>query len=1393
MEWFIMGRDMHVLCNPSTDAPKSLQIYDDKQTNVISNNTVVSTYDFTISKQHKDATKVQLGGYIVFVDKYRKTKMYTLMSYDGDDITQTWHAEDIGLDLLNESSEKWTEKEPHPIAWYLENRVIGDSGWTIGINEIPQLSRALSFDGESDTQLTRLGDIANQFDGAEIDFSIEMRGSQVTQQHVNIYKKIGSNVIQDRYVDSVNLISLHSTGTIESLTTALKPFGSEMEVPEGSPEGTEASRVTLYNVKYDDGRYYSPWGHVYLYDRQARQQWSRFNQYNSATAGEFDGYIVGSYSYDTLDENELLKHALTQLKKQNTPQETFEAQLSDINADIGDYVQIAHSEYNPPLYLKARVEQVENSYTQDGADTGVLGDYTHLQSQIDPRVKDLLNDLENKMKFNYTWIRYASDDKGSDMTSFPTADTKYIVIIPNKQSGVPSDDPKDYEGKWQLIAGIDGKDGVAGEKGADGRTSYTHFAYANDVSGTTDFSVDDPTGRAYMGVLSDFIKEDSNNPDDYVWSLVKGEDGKDGIQGLQGKDGKDGIAGEKGADGKTSYTHIAYANDANGGGFSQTPDNHAYIGMYVDFEQKDSTDPTKYAWSLIKGSDGLDGAQGIPGEKGADGKTPYTHIAYADTATGGGLSQLPDGKKYIGMYVDFTENDSSNPNKYAWSLIKGADGKDGTPGEDGVAGKDGVGIKSTQIMYAQSTSGTTAPTTGWTAQVPTLIKGQYLWTQTTWLYTDSTGEAGYTVSYNAKDGNSGANGVAGKDGVGIKSTTITYQASTSGTTVPTGAWVSNPPSVPGGNYLWTRTVWSYTDSTSETGYSIAKAGEKGDKGDTGVGIAGKPGADGKTPYFHSAWANSSDGKTGFSTTDSANKSYLGTYTDFTKADSTDPTKYAWSLIKGVDGKDGVAGKAGADGKTPYFHTAWADSKDGKINFSLTDSTNRGYLGNYTDFTQADSTDPAKYRWTELVGNLVIGGRNYILKSGTSTANMNTQTHTNLAEPLGYFSEKTIVISCRVDFDNHVLEGKNRYGIETKVQGADGKTYYPNVWKTAIAGESFHGTIHALYNMPKLSQENESRDLWLYNQSATPNSTVTKPKIELGNKATDYSPAPEDAQEQIDIINNGLADTNSKIAAVPHVSAQAGAPTNPKNGDQWWVLDAEGRATGFKVWNGSAWADSKIQQSMLNVVSLNAVTVTGSTINGSKFTNNFDFTDLSKVHFQGVTEIANGNYKTDFKIPETGQTGHVWIQPDGLHTYLTGANGNTNTAQSISLAFSSLSLKDGNISGSLDAADMERTVREVWDTTDPVNGVQHMGLSKQFRRVWLDGSIFLTGASGNPILKLKNPKLYPKRDVYLTLGGLGDMNVEAQIHINPYGNLWAMSVSNPNKRYICEGAYYMLDF
>ncbi|WP_249180172.1 collagen-like protein, partial [Bacteroides pyogenes] len=102
----------------------------------------------------------------------------------------------------------------------------------------------------------------------------------------------------------------------------------------------------------------------------------------------------------------------------------------------------------------------------------------------------------------------------------------------------------------------------------------------------------------------------------------KGAQGERGLQGLQGPKGDQGVPGAKGADGKTAYTHIAYADTASGGGFSQSPAGKAYIGIYVDHTQADSSEPSKYRWSLIKGADGKNGT---PGAKGADGRTPYFH------------------------------------------------------------------------------------------------------------------------------------------------------------------------------------------------------------------------------------------------------------------------------------------------------------------------------------------------------------------------------------------------------------------------------------------------------------------------------------------------------------------------------------------------------------------------------------------------------------------------------------------------------------------------------------------------------------------------------------------------------------------------------------------------
>lgn len=126
------------------------------------------------------------------------------------------------------------------------------------------------------------------------------------------------------------------------------------------------------------------------------------------------------------------------------------------------------------------------------------------------------------------------------------------------------------------------------------------------------------------------------------------------------------------------------------------------------------------------------------------------------------------------------------------------------------------------------------------------------------------------------------------------------------------------------------------------------------------------GSNGLSQRTHLAYANSADGKTDFSVSDS-NREYIGMYTDFTEQDSTNPDDYAWTLVKGANGAQGIPGKAGADGKTPYFHVAYANSADGKTGFDIVVSAGKQYIGQYTDYTPDDSTDPAKYSWTKIKG------------------------------------------------------------------------------------------------------------------------------------------------------------------------------------------------------------------------------------------------------------------------------------------------------------------------------------------------------------------------------------------------------------------------------------------
>ncbi|MDY7596244.1 phage tail spike protein [Streptococcus suis] len=585
------------------------------------------------------------------------------------------------------------------------------------------------------------------------------------------------------------------------------------------------------------------------------------------------------------------------------------------------------------------------------------------------------------------------------------------------------------------------------------------------------------------------------------------------------------------------------------------------------------------------------------------------------------------------VQIDFTDVATKDDLKKI-ELTPGPKGEKGDPGQrgsDGLPGRDGVGIRSTTVAYASSTNGATAPTTGWTAVVPTVAPGNYLWTKTVWTYTDGNTETGYTVSRIGRDGNTGRDGIAGKDGVGIHSTTITYGKSTSGTIQPT-SWTSQVPSVPNGQFLWTKTVWAYTDNTSETGYSVAKMGETGPKGEQGIqglsyhlfttnyqynqtsisqystpgytgtwvvnedtglvkigdtvsmsvyhtkklglvyilatvkaiasdrslttvskglidkgeqGIPGEKGADGRTQYTHIAYADNATGG-GFSQTDQT-KAYIGMYQDFTAINSTNPTSYRWSKWKGSDGAQGIPGPKGADGRTPYIHWAYSDSADGT---GLTTSDNgQRYIGHYSDYTQADSTDKTKYRWADRWAKIEVGGINLLTGTDEETVYISKDPAAMefLRTPydLAKVFDKHGLVTYTLSFD---LKVDKDGAVHVYMQNGSGSKY-SGLWKSLTVTtewQRFHVTFTPTEGNMELS-ESFLAFYGVYGTGVVPH--ARKFKLEKGTVPTDWSLAIEDwqlelnskadqafTQEQLNLLNERAQILDAELKAKASMDA-----------------------------------------------------------------------------------------------------------------------------------------------------------------------------------------------------------------------------------------------------------------
>lgn len=598
-----------------------------------------NTCTFTVNAKHPDAQHITVGNKVAFT---YKGKSYYLNIVNTDQTEQTITATvwSLSFELINEDAGEYKAEKAMSFEEYL---AVFDAERTLklGLNEVSDKRIANEWTGTTSV-LKRLFSLANVF-SAEIEFETVLnRDYSLKEIVLNVYRKhsdtdsgVGEhrNDIVLRYGKGIT--GIRKTTDAEKLYTCIQPTGKDGLTING-----------LDKKEYDEN------GNIeYFTDGAIIRAPQARDRFPSNIVNKADAYILMRKEYDTDSKDKLYSMALSDLKTASEPVVTYEVD-GYFDTNIGDTVRMQDQEWTPVLYLQARVSEQVRSLTNPKTAKTVFTNYKELTSEISDSLLQRMEDLINKNKV-YTCsistnngIIFKNGIGSTTLTAY--AYDNGVDVADKLQFRWSKDGHEFYVGKSVTVNAAD----------VDTKAVYSFEALENGIK------------RGYYEVT--------------IADLMDGEDGKDGEQGPQGEkgeQGEQGIPGTAGANGKTSYFHIKYSSVAKPTTFSQmTETPSAYIGTYVDFVQEDSTDPARYTWTQFKGSQGVKGDQGIAGKNGADGKTSYLHIAYANSAdgkTGFDVSNSA-GKFYIGQYTDFTQADSIDPTKYAWTKIKGENGKDGT-------------------------------------------------------------------------------------------------------------------------------------------------------------------------------------------------------------------------------------------------------------------------------------------------------------------------------------------------------------------------------------------------------------------------------------------------------------------------------------------------------------------------------------------------------------------------------------------------------------------------------------------------------------------------------------------------------------------------------------------
>ena len=519
MDYYFTDRKFNVLGIASTDGDGHWHVSADSEIQSTDDRPAVAltlTIPFQTDQEQAIDKMAAENNFVLYQDEQGNGHQMVIASINHDTLTHihTVVCTDAGNDLMNVVVNSYKADKAYTIADYIL-RFTSGSGWKIGTNDFTNNTRTLKWD-DTDTALNRIKSVADNF-GAVLSFGFDFVGTMVVRRVINIKQEdaTDSNVFFYMNKDINNLVK---SVDIYDMETAVYGTGA-------TPDGSDTPiNLAGYSWSDPDGRYVLG-GDGVLRDTVAVQKYSYLisNGNPTPTSGHWERFK----SFDSNSQAALLQAVLADLKKYNHPNVNYQIDL--VNAPYVPLNQTVHiADENQNLFLSAKVLSIERSRAEHYTKI-TLGDYLTETSQVDAQLQTMADQLKNIPKTIqfYPWIRYADDDKGTNMSAFP-ANKKYMAFRYSEKSSVPSDNPADYAGRWSLIRG---KDGDNGKPGPAGTSSYLHTAYANSIDGKQGFSTTDGNGKSYFGQYVDQTQADSTDPTKYSWALFKGPQGPPGVPG----------------------------------------------------------------------------------------------------------------------------------------------------------------------------------------------------------------------------------------------------------------------------------------------------------------------------------------------------------------------------------------------------------------------------------------------------------------------------------------------------------------------------------------------------------------------------------------------------------------------------------------------------------------------------------------------------------------------------------------------------------------------------------------------------------------------------------------------------------------------------------------------